>query len=375
MTSLPLFPIWVIDFVGSALVILLAVGSLAIVRRLRARDPENAQWLFLYWLTLALLAFALSRSVGHIFHHILIFSGQAATWRSLQPFSGGLNSISFVVIAAVTLFFHHIQRLHRRMLANHQELEVTSREILELNREIEALAIERTMSEMALGIADGIRNPLHVIGGFSHRLMRKTSPDDPARDWAEHISQEAKRLEHMVERFEAMAQRKEAFFTQVDLNALVQDVLKMLQDEFSQKDIELITDLHTAPIYGRLNAHLLKAALAHLLRNATEATPPLGRIHVATTVEDYQAVLIIQDTGRGMSPEVAVKVFEPFYTTKVGGTGLGMVFVKQIVEEHRGAITLDSQVGRGTTVTIQIPLRFAEAADLTYSSGKTPQGL
>lgn len=230
------------------------------------------------------------------------------------------------------------------------------------------------MSEMALGIADGIRNPLHVIGGFSHRLMKKTSPDDPAREWAAHIVQEAKRLEHMVERFEALAQKKEAFFTQVDLNAIIRDILKMIQDEFSRKDIELVKFLHPAPIYSRLNAHLLKVALAHLLRNAIEATQPQGRIRVATTVEGHQAVLIIQDSGRGMPPEVAAKVFEPFYTTKVGGTGLGMVFVSQIVDEHRGAITLDSQVGRGTTVTIKFPVRFAEAGDLTGSSGKTPQG-
>jgi signal transduction histidine kinase len=373
MIILPLSPIWFIDFVGSALVILLSVGSLMMVRKLRAGDPENAQWLFFYWLTLALLAFALSRSVGHILKHILIFSGQPAIWESIRPVSGGLNSITFVAIASVSLFFHNIQRLYQRMLANHRQLEATSREILELNREMETLVIERTMSEMALGIADGIRNPLHVIGGFSHRMLRKASPDDPARSWAFCIAQEAKRLERMVERFEALAQRKEAFFTQVNLNDVVQDILRMLQEEFAKKGLELVTDLHPHPLHGRLNAHLLKVALAHLLRNAIEATQPQGEIRVATTVEGNQAVLLIQDTGRGMPPDVAAQVFQPFYTAKMGGTGLGMVFVSQIVDEHRGAITLDSQVGRGTTITIKIPLRFAETGDLAGPPGKTSQ--
>lgn len=374
MMTLPLFPIWVLDMAGSALVIFLAGLAFARAGRLKAADPENALWLFLYWLTLTLLAFALFRSLAHILKHILVVSGQAELWRALSPFSGGLNSIAFVAIASVSLFFQNIQRLYRRMLANHRQLESTSREILELNREMEALVIERTMSEMALGIADGIRNPLHVIGGFSHRLMKKTSPDDPARDWAAHILQEAKRLEHMVERFESLAQKKEAFFTQVDLNVIVRDILKMIQDEFAKKEIELAKFLHPAPIYGRLNSHLLKVALAHLLRNAIEATPPQGRIRVATMVEGHQAVLVIQDSGRGMPPEVAAKVFEPFYTTKVGGTGLGMVFVSQIVDEHRGSIDLDSQVGRGTTVTISIPVRFAQADSLAQSSGKPPHG-
>ena len=81
--------------------------------------------------------------------------------------------------------------------------------------------MERTMSEMALGIADGIRNPLLIIGGFSHRLLKKTAPDDPARDWATAIADEAKRLEQMVGNFEALAEKKEAFFGQENLNTLV----------------------------------------------------------------------------------------------------------------------------------------------------------
>jgi signal transduction histidine kinase len=102
-------------------------------------------------------------------------------------------------------------------------------------------------------------------------------------------------------------------------------------------------------------------ALAHLLRNAIEATPPQGTVSVRTYVEKTFAVLIIKDTGRGMPQDVVDKVFVPFYTTKIGGTGLGMVFVRQIVDEHRGTINLESQVDRGTTVTIRLSLRFAEA--------------
>lgn len=371
MMALPLFPIWLVDILGSTLVIFLAGCGYVRAGKLKDSDTENALWLFLYWLTLALLAFALFRSVGHILQYLLVFAGLSPVWQAISPVSGGLNSIAFVAIASISLFFHSIQRLYQRMLANHRELETTSREILELNREMEALVIERTMSEMALGIADGIRNPLHIIGGFSYRLMKKASPDDPVRDWASYIAKEAKRLEHMVERFEALAQKKEAFFTQIDLNKIVRDILNIIRGEFAKKGIELVTELHPNHIYARLNAHLLKVALAHLLRNAIEATPPQGEVRVATMVQDLQAVLVIQDSGRGMPPEVAAKVFEPFYTTKVGGTGLGMVFVSQIVDEHRGTIVLDSQVGRGTTVTIKLPMRLVETPDIAKPSWET----
>jgi signal transduction histidine kinase len=232
--------------------------------------------------------------------------------------------------------------------------------------------MERTMSEMALGMAHGIRNPLHVIGGFSNRLLRKTDPDDPTRAWLSTIAEEARRIEQMVARFESLAQRKESFFNQEDLNDIVTDTLELLRPEIKSKSLTLITALHPQPLVGRLNRHLLKVALSHLVRNAVEATRPFGKIIVRTKVEKDYAVLTLQDTGRGMPPEVVDKVFVPFYTTKIGGTGLGMVFVRQIVDEHRGVITLDSKVGRGTTVNIRLPHRFVDKAELGEGSGPTP---
>ncbi|MBI4642301.1 MAG: HAMP domain-containing protein [Deltaproteobacteria bacterium] len=252
--------------------------------------------------------------------------------------------------------------------ATYKELEKTSQEVLTLNQEMEALIMERTMSEMALGMAHGIRNPLFVIGGFSNRLLKKATLNEPARNWAAAIVEEAKRLEQMVQRFEALAQRKEAFFTQEDLNEIIRDVLDMLQSEIKGNDIHLIKAFHPQPIIGRLNRHLIRVAFAHLLRNAIEATAPGGEIKVTTIAEREFVLLTIQDTGKGMSPEVVEKVFEPFYTTVIGGTGLGMVFIRQIVDEHRGSINLESQVGVGTKVTIRLPLRFEEPPHLSMQT-------
>ncbi len=361
MTSLPLLPLWVVDITGSFLVLAFSLGTFRVARQLKARDADNALYLFLYWLCLALMLFGVSRAVGHVVGQLLLFAHQEALWQRLRPYSGGLNALLSIVIAAVTLFFHHIQRLYRRMQADHRHLAQTSKEILALNREMEALVMERTMSEMALGMADGIRNPLHVIGGFGHRLLKKASEDDPARHWALAITDAAKRLEEMVGKFEALAQNKKSFFTQEDLNKIVREILDMLHIEFESKNLHLLTGLHPQPVYCQLNRHLLKVAIAHLLRNAIEATAPQGEISVTTNVDKQHALLVIQDTGRGMAPEVVAKVFEPYYTTKIGGTGLGMVFVRQIVDEHRGTISLDSQLAVGTTVTIRLPVRFAEA--------------
>jgi signal transduction histidine kinase len=369
MITLPLAPLWILEYLNGIIVIVLTWLAFRVSRRMVQEDPENALWLFLNWLAIAFLVFACTHLISHTIQDLIAFWDFPNLELARRIF-GGFDTIIYVVIAAITLFFHRIQRLYRRMEADHHHLEETSHEILALNREMEALVMERTMSEMALGMAHGIRNPLHVIGGFSHRLMKKTDEADPSRAWASAIAEEARRIEQMVERFETLAQRKTSFFAQEDLNAIVRATLDLLRPELRAKNITLVTEISSTPLVGRLNKHLLKVALAHLLRNAIEATRPGGTILVRTSREKDFAMLVIRDTGRGMAQEVVDKVFVPFYTTKLGGTGLGMVFVRQIVDEHRGIITLESKLGRGTTVNIRLPQRFGEAPGV----GEEPPG-
>jgi signal transduction histidine kinase len=371
MITLPLYPLGIIEYGGGVVVIIFTFMAWRYSRRLMTEDPENALWLFLNWLAIVFFIFSISHLFSHFIQDILRFGSSSRLLVMIRRILGGVDSVVYVAIATLTLFFHSIRRLYQRMEEDHHHLEETSHEILALNREMEALVMERTMSEMALGIAHGIRNPLHVIGGFSHRLLKKTDQNDPTRAWLKAIAEEAKRIEDMVERFETLAQRKSSFFAPEDLNEIVRDTLELIKPEIRAKNLFLIAEICPEPLMGRLNTHLLKVALAHLLRNAIEATQSRGTILVQTRQEKQFAVLMIQDTGKGMTPDVVDKVFVPFYTTKIGGTGLGMVFVRQIVDEHRGVINLDSKVGRGTTVTIRLPLRFAEAPGV--SEPETPE--
>ncbi len=374
MITLPLAPLWILEILCSLVVVVLNILSLRLSHRLVEQDPENALWLFLNWLAVAFVIFSLTHITSHTLADLITY-WNLPNLALVQRIFGGFDTVVYVGIASITLFFHRIQRLYRRMEADHHHLEETSHEILALNREMEALVMERTMSEMALGMAHGIRNPLHVIGGFSHRLLRKTDEDDPSRAWASAIAEEARHIEQMVERFETLAQRKTSFFAQEDLNVIIRSTLDLLLPELRAKNIALVTEICSTPLVGRFNKHLLKVALAHLVRNAVEATRPGGALLVRTAEEEKFAVLVIQDTGRGMSQDVVEKVFVPFYTTKIGGTGLGMVFVRQIVDEHRGVITLESQVGRGTTVTIRLPHRFTDSPEVVeeFPSAAPPE--
>ena len=238
MIALPLAPLWILELLCSLAVLILSILSLRLSYRLVAQNPENALWLFLNWIAMAFMIFSVSHIISHILGDLIIY-WNLPDLAGAQRIFGGFDSVVYVGIASFTLFFHRIQRLYRRMEADHHHLEETSQEILALNREMEALVMERTMSEMALGMAHGIRNPLHVIGGFSHRLLRKTDEDDPSRAWAKAIAEEARRIEEMVERFETLARRKTSFFAQEDLNVIIKSTLDLLIPEMRAKNIAL----------------------------------------------------------------------------------------------------------------------------------------
>ena len=221
------------------------------------------------------------------------------------------------------------------------------------------------MSEMALGMAHGIRNPLHIIGGFSHRLVRKTDDDDPTRALGRGHRRGGPAHRADGGTLRNPGPEKDFILCPGGLECHRALHPGPLRPEMRAKNITLVTEFSALPLVGRYNKHLLKVALAHLLRNAVEASPPRGTLLVKTSMDPKYAVLQIQDTGRGIPPDAVDKVFVPFYTTKIGGTGLGMVFVRQIVDEHRGVITLESKVGRGTLVTIRLPHRFADTPEMS----------
>ena len=371
MITIPFISLVIFEFFLSIIVIILAHRALSISAKSLAQDPENPFWLFLNWLTLVFVIFAYTHLASFLTFSLSKYIHVPALALA-QGFFGGLDAVTYVVIAAIILFFHRIQRIYRHMESDHRHLAETSKEILALSRQMESCVMERTMKEMALGIAHGIRNPLFVIGGLSHRLVK--NPDDPqaTREQAETIVKEAQHIEELVERFEALAQRQTPLFVQGDLNLLVTSSLDLLRPELKNKKIRLLTDLSDEPLMVRHDQQLLRVALSHILRNAIEATPPGGSVAVSTTRGKDHTILTIKDTGRGMSPEMVEKIFIPYYTTKIGGTGLGMVLVGQIVDDHRGEISLESKLGRGTTVTIKLPHRFAEYPGVNEAPG-SPQ--
>ena len=109
---IPLYPVYLIDLFGSMTMIVISFMCLKVVRNLKKKDPTNVIWTYLLWLSLALCAFAISRSVGHIARHLLTLSGKESIWLDLRPYSGAINTLMFVLVASITLFFQKVQNIY-----------------------------------------------------------------------------------------------------------------------------------------------------------------------------------------------------------------------------------------------------------------------
>jgi len=141
---LPMLPIDLVDIVGSASMILLSILSIRSALALKKKEPHNIVWTFLVWFSAGLLIFALSRSVGHILRHLLVAMGLTPVWRSLRPFSGSMNTIAFILVGSITLFFSRVYRTYRRMLEDKASIERANEQIAKWNLNLEKMIQERT---------------------------------------------------------------------------------------------------------------------------------------------------------------------------------------------------------------------------------------
>ena len=142
-------PIWVVDVLGSICMIVLAFMCMRLANLLRRRDRNNIVWTYLFWVCTALAVFAVSRSAGHILKQVLIITGDAATWNRVRPYSGAVNTFTFVVVAAFTLFFERTWNIYQQITSDKLDLQTAKNKLLYLNQNLENLVNERT-AELAL---------------------------------------------------------------------------------------------------------------------------------------------------------------------------------------------------------------------------------
>jgi len=218
------------------------------------------------------------------------------------------------------------------------------------------------LGRLADRIAHEFRNPLTVIGGFAHRIKKKHPNDPICQDYVARILKEVTRLERIIDQvteFEAPSKGKPEY---IDLIILLQEIAEELhrRPSTSSKKVEIVIPENDRIPLVYANRLGLKNIFTHLLENALDAIPEAkkGRIEIQTGLDTEEGILWIKikDNGIGIPPDVLNKVMDPFFTTKPYRIGLGLTLVYQLVRDTQGRIEVESEEGRGTTVTILLPL-------------------
>jgi PAS domain S-box-containing protein len=219
-----------------------------------------------------------------------------------------------------------------------------------------------TLGQMAAGIAHELRNPLVGIGSTASLLLDEFEPSDPRRADIDVILQETKRLDRIVNQIVEYARTRELVLTQSVLSDLINRVLKLLNGPLQIKHLTVRTSISQGADHLHADRDQIEQVLINVIDNAIDASPRGGLSIVIAAYEflyqEQPGIMIqVRDAGKGISPEVLSRVFEPFFTSgKRNGTGLGMAICKNIIERHRGEIHLTSAVGEGTIVSIWLPL-------------------
>jgi signal transduction histidine kinase len=212
------------------------------------------------------------------------------------------------------------------------------------------------LGRAAAQVAHEVKNPLTGILLYSLHLkskIEKTSENEAAL--VDKIVGTINHLIGTVDHILSFARPVTLTPRPANLNQIVNDILELLRPQITTNKIEVRLSL-------RDEESLMRGALMNLMLNAIEAMPNGGTLNVKSERTDEMLRLEITDTGRGIGEEEAKNIFEPFYTTKKQGLGLGMPYAKKIVEQHGGAISLNSRVGEGTTISITLPASQKEVA-------------
>jgi signal transduction histidine kinase len=316
--------VFAISIGGACVFIVLSVLSLTTSLKLYQRDKENILWNYLIWLSSSFVLFSVSRAVGHILQHILIASGSRDIWMDIEPVSGSINIISFFIVGSISIFFMRIYDIYLRLLDDKNKIESINLDLTELNQELEEIVAERTMSLMALTVADKVRNPAAVIGIVCKRVLEKKEQNGQLDESLQDVIDECKKLQTVVGDFENMLKTRRSQFSYENLNDIVREVVPTVTKEAEDKGVLMSIHLFDKPLKINMQKSLLRVAIFHVLRNAIDATSEGGVVRLNTSIEGENVVLSVYDPGIGINPDDIERIFDIFYSTKLKGFGMGL---------------------------------------------------
>ena len=261
----------------------------------------------------------------------------------MSPFAWGVLTGSLVASALAGVAMHWA----------YQRLVILERR----TRQAERLA---EIGSLTGGLAHEIKNPLSTVQLNLQLLAEDVTPDNPAHSRISNrlgvVQRETSRLRDILEDFLRYAGRLELDRKPVELNQLLEELVDFFAPQAQASRVQIRLKRSASPVMANVDPKLIKQALLNLMLNGVQAMPGGGELILSMAMRDDRAILDVIDTGSGIPEDVLPKIFQAYYTTKRGGTGIGLAMTKRIVEEHGGSIQVRSDPGKGTDFTIELPV-------------------
>jgi len=231
------------------------------------------------------------------------------------------------------------------------------RRLVEVNQQLAQNERVATLGRVAAQVAHEVRNPLAGLLLYSEHLKGKINGKLPNGDaqLIDKIIDTINNLTATTEQILNFARPVTLARRRVDLNEVARDATQLLSSEIAAHSIETKLDLDSLPVTGMLDEPSIRATTLNLVLNAVQAMPAGGHLTISTSSSEGKLLMLISDTGSGMTPDQIKQIFEPFNTTKSRGLGLGMPYAQKVIQQHGGQIVVESQPGKGTDVRIELP--------------------
>jgi len=236
-------------------------------------------------------------------------------------------------------------------------------QVLQQAAELQRASQLSFVGELAAGLAHEIKNPLAGIQGAVDILIRRRDKNDPEREALEGMRHEVERIDSTVRALLDRARPRLVSVKATSLTEIVARAVNLARSQSSNEStkdrIKIEFDPPEDPITIPIDAAQIEDAVLNLIINAIDAIDGNGEVNIQVgqtdTEFENEAIVIVSDNGRGISEDDLVKVFNPFFTTRAGGTGLGLPAVRRIVRAHGGRVEVQSTLGQGATFTIHLP--------------------
>lgn len=271
-------------------------------------------------------------------------------------------SLRITFLAVVGFLTYRLAEANRVQARKYQ---IAAQQLASANqslREAEA-AVSRSerlaaLGQLSAGLAHELRNPLGTIRASAEMLRKNiASQNDVASELAGFISTEVDRTNSLISRFLEFARPLELRLQESDLTEVIDRAIEQLQRNTSGSRVFVYKNYSPDIPPFPLDAELMERVIYNLLLNAAEASPPDGAVTVKTRLVDDTVEISVIDRGSGIDPKQLENIFNPFFTTKPDGVGLGLAIVSKIIDQHGGKMAVESELGKGSVFRIFLPIR------------------